>query len=99
MEKRETTSKKSDLDPHHHLSLNAQGIEVVETEISIENATVNETALETTNQHHTNTAQATALTARDRGAAKRTEIASTDVATAVTIRETLKINPTSKRRY
>jgi hypothetical protein len=86
MKKEQKTSKKSDLDPHHHPSPNAQATEVVETETSIESATANETVLEITNHHRTSTARATAPTGLDldRGAAGRTRIVSTDIATVVT---------------
>jgi hypothetical protein len=84
MKREQKTSKKSDLDPHHHPSPSARATEVVETEISIESATANETVLEITNYHRISTARATAPTALDHGAARRTRIVSTDIATAVT---------------
>jgi hypothetical protein len=95
--KREQKTKKSDLDPHHHPSPNAQATEVVETEISIESATANERVLEITN-HRTSTARATAPTGLDRGAATRVGIVSTDSAAVVT---TLNPNRTTtwKRMY
>jgi hypothetical protein len=96
MKREQKISKKSDLDPHHHPSPNAQAIEVVETEISIENATANETVRETTNHHRISTARATAPTGLDHVAARGTGIVSIDIhATAVT---TPNLNQTTWRR-
>jgi hypothetical protein len=98
MKREQKTSKKSDLDQHHHPSPNAQATEAVETEISIENVSANETVLETTNHHRTSTARATAPTDLDRAAAKRTGIASTDIATVV-ITPNLNRTTTWRRMY